>query len=169
MFAGNVLSDSLFFCSTAKLCLSGSDYWGARLGSALARLDLSSFWLPCKLLFWGVFRTSLVYRGWGAKHSPFLSRPLLSLESCCCPLLQDRETSKAWVRAQLLLRLQIFQRIRVLLQIEECKCVWLHSGWKFLAGANVGPYLAVTRRLFAHPGWTTALGLENVKMGCACF
>jgi len=73
------------------------------------------------------------------------------------------------VRAQLLLRLQIFQRIRVLLQIEECKCVWLHSGWKFLAGANVGPYLAVTRRLFAHPGWTAALGLENVKMGCACF
>lgn len=43
MFTGNVLSDSLFFCSTAKLCLSGSDYWGARLGSALARLDLSSF------------------------------------------------------------------------------------------------------------------------------
>lgn len=73
------------------------------------------------------------------------------------------------MRAQLLLRLQIFQRIRVLLQIEECKCVWLHRGWKFLAGANVGPYLAVTRRLFAHPGWTTALGLENVKVGCACF
>lgn len=43
MFTGNVLSDSLFFCSTAKLCLSGSDYWGARLGSALARLDPSSF------------------------------------------------------------------------------------------------------------------------------
>lgn len=42
-FTGNVLSDSLFFCSTAKLWLSGSDYWGARLGSALARLDPSSF------------------------------------------------------------------------------------------------------------------------------
>lgn len=82
---------------------------------------------------------------------------------------RQKETLKAWVRARLLLRLQIFQRIRVLLQIKECKCVWLHSGWKFLAGANVGPYLAVTRRLFAHPGWTTALGLENVKMGCACF
>lgn len=81
---------------------------------------------------------------------------------------RQKETLKAWVRAQLLLRLQIFQGIRVLLQIEECKCVWLHSGWKFLAGANVGPYLAVPRRLFAHPGWTTALGLENVKLGCAC-
>lgn len=81
---------------------------------------------------------------------------------------RQKETLKAWVRAQPLLRLQIFQRIRVLLQIEECKCVWLHGGWKFLAGANVGPYLAVPRRLFAHPGWTTALGLENVKMGCAC-
>lgn len=119
--------------------------------------------------FFRVFLGQVQYIEGGEQNSPFLSRPLLSLESCCCPLLQDRETSKAWVRAQLLLRLQIFQRIRVLLQIEECKCVWLHSGWKFLAGANVGPYLAVTRRLFAHPGWTTALGLENVKMGCACF
>lgn len=43
-----------------------------------------------------------------------------------------------------------FKGLGFKLQIEECKCVWLHTGWKLLAGAKVGPYLAKTSRLSAH-------------------